>query len=129
MKDFNGKIFALEGIECSGKSTQAQLLYDEFSKIYGKEKVLLTKEPGGKTSVGKILREFLLESFYTKTNAVKLIHKIQDNLPASVESAFMFCLNYLCLPETKINWEIINTLLFIFDRAAHIEEIIKPALH
>jgi len=130
MKNFNekGGFFVFEGIECSGKSTQAQLLYDKFSKIYGKKNIVLTKEPGGKTSIGKLIREFLLNDVHTKTNTIELVNKIKNNLPDSAKNALMFCLNYLHLPETKINWEIINALLFIFDRAAHIEEIIKPAL-
>ena len=48
-----------EGIDGSGKSTQLQLLAEEFRKA-GK-KVLLTREPGG-TALAENLRKVLLES-------------------------------------------------------------------
>lgn len=48
-----------EGIDGSGKSTQASRLYEHLSNLLGKGMVLLTREPGG-WSHGDMLRELLL---------------------------------------------------------------------
>ncbi len=45
-----------EGIEGSGKSTQAKLLAEYLRAQLGKEKVLLTREPGG-TQIGEQIRQ------------------------------------------------------------------------
>ena len=51
-----GKFITLEGIEGSGKTTQARLLADRLQEL-GHE-VLLTREPGG-TELGQAIREML----------------------------------------------------------------------
>lgn len=50
---------SLEGIDGSGKSTQARLLADRLG-VAGRE-VVLTREPGG-TSLGEAIRELLLHA-------------------------------------------------------------------
>ncbi|MDN5247639.1 MAG: dTMP kinase [Wolbachia endosymbiont of Tyrophagus putrescentiae] len=50
-----------EGIDGSGKTTQSRLLADYFKEIYGKESVVLTREPGG-TDFAEKIREVLLVS-------------------------------------------------------------------
>jgi dTMP kinase len=53
-----GLFVTLEGIEGSGKSTQARLLADELRA--GGERVVVSREPGG-TTFGKALRSMLLD--------------------------------------------------------------------
>ncbi len=45
-----------EGIDTSGKSTQVEILKNE------NENIIATKEPGGRTELGKTLREIILNS-------------------------------------------------------------------
>jgi dTMP kinase len=52
-----GKFISFEGIEGSGKSTQAKLLYDYLSSK--QDGVILTEEPGG-TQIGSKIRSVLL---------------------------------------------------------------------
>ena len=49
----------LEGVDGSGKSTQAQLLAEHLREVRGLD-VLLVREPGG-TQLGDRLRELLLD--------------------------------------------------------------------
>lgn len=53
-----GKLITLEGVEGSGKSTQAELLQD-YLQQQGYE-VIITYEPGG-TKIGKKIRKMLLD--------------------------------------------------------------------
>ena len=52
-----------EGIDLSGKSTQAKLLYDYLRKK--KKKVIIVREPGG-TEVSERIRDILLDKKLTK---------------------------------------------------------------
>ncbi|RUM60163.1 MAG: dTMP kinase, partial [Persephonella sp.] len=56
-----GKFIVFEGIDGSGKTTQAKKLY-EYLKEKGL-KTVLTKEPGG-TDIGKEIRKILLNKDY-----------------------------------------------------------------
>lgn len=91
MQDKEGFFIAFEGGEGSGKSTQAQLLYDKLiSKGWP---ALLTKEPGGDDGVCKDIRTVLLN------------------------------------PKYKGNFDpMAELLLFLADRAQHVNQVIRPAL-
>lgn len=52
-----------EGIDLSGKSTQARLLYNHFRRI--KQKVILVREPGG-TAASERIRDILLDKSIKK---------------------------------------------------------------
>ena len=80
-----GLFITFEGIEASGKSTQAEALARQFG-----DRALLTREPGG-TPLGRRVREILLDSTTTPT------------------------------PD-------VEALLFLADRAQHLDEVIRPAL-
>ncbi|MFA5878714.1 MAG: dTMP kinase [Candidatus Margulisiibacteriota bacterium] len=58
----NGFFISFEGIDCSGKSTQLDLLYDYLKQQFDLL-VIKTKEPGS-TELGKELRHILLNSNY-----------------------------------------------------------------
>lgn len=55
-----GRIIVLEGLDKSGKTTQADLLYHHFRKSYS-EKVILLSFPDYSTPIGKLIRDFLDE--------------------------------------------------------------------
>jgi dTMP kinase len=80
-----GLFITFEGIEASGKSTQAEALAREFG-----DRALLTREPGG-TPLGRRVREILLDATTTP------------------------------IPD-------VEALLFLADRAQHLDEVIRPAL-
>lgn len=80
-----GLFITLEGIEASGKSTQADALARQFG-----DRALLTCEPGG-TPLGRRVREILLDATTTP------------------------------IPD-------VEALLFLADRAQHLDEVIRPAL-
>ena len=52
-----------EGIEGSGKSYQAKVLYNRLKKI--NKKVILTREPGG-TKSAEIIRKIILKDYFEK---------------------------------------------------------------
>jgi len=52
-----------EGIDLSGKSTQARLLYDKLVK--NRKKVILVREPGG-TLISEKIRKILLDKENSK---------------------------------------------------------------
>jgi len=54
----DGLFITFEGVEGSGKSTQANLLAEKLKKI--NRDIVLTREPGG-TKLGKKIRELLLD--------------------------------------------------------------------
>ena len=80
-----GLFITFEGIEASGKSTQAEALAREFG-----DRALLTREPGG-TPLGRRVREILLDATTTP------------------------------IPD-------VEALLFLADRAQHLDEVVRPAL-
>ena len=80
-----GLFITFEGIEASGKSTQAEALARGFG-----DRALLTREPGG-TPLGRRVREILLDATTTP------------------------------IPD-------VEALLFLADRAQHLDEVIRPAL-
>ena len=84
-----GKFITLEGVEGSGKSTQAELIKEHLQQL-GYE-VALTYEPGD-TEIGQKIRKILLDP---ENN--KLVSKAE-------------------------------LLLYLADRAQHVEEVIKPGL-
>lgn len=80
-----GLFITFEGIEASGKSTQAEAL----ARALG-PRALLTREPGG-TPLGRRVREILLDHTTTP------------------------------IPD-------VEALLFLADRAQHLDEVVRPAL-
>ena len=80
-----GLFITFEGIEASGKSTQAEAL----ARVFG-DRALLTREPGG-TTLGRRVREILLDATTSP------------------------------IPD-------VEALLFLADRAQHLDEVVRPAL-
>lgn len=80
-----GLFITFEGIEASGKSTQAEALARELG-----DRALLTREPGG-TPLGRRVREILLDATTTP------------------------------IPD-------VEALLFLADRAQHLDEVVRPGL-
>ncbi len=127
MKDYKGKFIVLEGGEGSGKSTQARLLF-EYLKNKGK-KVILTKEPGCETEICQEIRRVLLEENITnKVLLKKIIEDFSKENSGLAENVIEFFKSYLQTPTQIIKTGIIETLLFLLDRADHIQKIVKPAL-
>jgi len=62
-------LIVFEGLDCSGKSTQAKMLFDYLTSI--KTDVLLTKEPGG-SAEGTMIRLLLTESYLDETEKLFL---------------------------------------------------------
>lgn len=60
-----GILISFEGIDGSGKSTQARLLYDHLRKH--RRKVLFLREPGG-TAVSEAVRAILLDTRHRRLN-------------------------------------------------------------
>ncbi len=67
-----GLFITFEGIEASGKSTQAEAL----ARVFG-ERALLTREPGG-TSLGRRVREILLDASTTPIPDVEALLFLAD---------------------------------------------------
>ena len=84
-----GLLITFEGIEGSGKTTQAQRLY-EYLRAKRGDKVIFTYEPGD-TEVGRRIREILIDKRYVIDAWTELF-------------------------------------LYLADRVAHVEQVIKPAL-
>ena len=66
-----------EGIEGSGKSYQAKILYKKLKKI-NKKNVILTREPGG-TKSAEIIRKIILKDYFEKNKKIKF-DKYTDTL-------------------------------------------------
>lgn len=54
-----GFFIVFEGVDGSGKTTQAEILYNKLKKIVGEDKILLTKEPSNDTDLSDTLRTIL----------------------------------------------------------------------
>ena len=65
-----------EGIEGSGKSYQAKILYNKLKKKF--KNVLLTREPGG-TKSAEIIRKIILKDYFEKNKKIKF-DKYTDTL-------------------------------------------------
>ena len=65
-----------EGIEGSGKSYQAKLLYNKIRKVTNR--VILTREPGG-TKSAEIIRKIILKDYFEKNKKIKF-DKYTDTL-------------------------------------------------
>ncbi len=65
-----------EGIEGSGKSYQAKILYKKLKKIFNK--VILTREPGG-TKGAEVIRKIILKDYFEKNKKIKF-DKYTDTL-------------------------------------------------
>jgi dTMP kinase len=90
-----------EGIEGSGKSTQAKILQDKIinSSLFKNREILLTREPGG-TEVGEAIRKLLLDkntlltsplSEYLLYYSARIEHWQQKILPALTRGAVVIC--------------------------------------
>lgn len=65
-----------EGIEGSGKSYQAKILYNKLKKKF--KNVLLTREPGG-TKSAEVIRKIILKDYFEKNKKIKF-DKYTDTL-------------------------------------------------
>jgi len=57
---YPGLYVAFEGIGCSGKSTQARILFDSLRDCLPANKLAFVREPGG-TEIGRLIRGILLD--------------------------------------------------------------------
>ena len=71
-----GFFIVFEGIEGSGKSYQAKILYNKLKKL--NKKVILTREPGG-TKSAEIIRKIILKDYFEKNKKIKF-DKYTDTL-------------------------------------------------
>ena len=60
MQSHQGIFIVLDGTEGSGKSTQARMLHERFSRDFGPDNVLLVRDPGT-TRIGEQVRAILLD--------------------------------------------------------------------
>ena len=65
-----------EGIEGSGKSYQAKILFNKLKKLT--KNVILTREPGG-TKAAEIIRKIILKDYFEKNKKIKF-DKYTDTL-------------------------------------------------
>lgn len=85
---YAGKFIAIEGIDGSGKTTQAKKLKEYFEK-QGNE-VLSTREPGRESVIGKLIHDILQskttdipsEAFQFLFSAERVIHYKKEIIPA-----------------------------------------------
>ncbi len=92
-----GFLIAFEGVEGSGKTTQAELLY-EFLKTHG-YRCIFSREPGG-TEIGEKIREIILDptsvAMHPKTElllylASRAQHTYEKIMPALREGFIITC--------------------------------------
>lgn len=67
----------IEGPDGAGKSTQAKLLAEKLKEIYGEDKIVLTREPGG-TEVGQRIRAITHDANLAKSNGALLHLMLAD---------------------------------------------------
>lgn len=87
-----GVFITFEGVDGSGKTTQARLAHEALSRQFPDREVVLTRNPGG-TAIGAAIRQTLLH-------------------PPG---------------EAPVN-PVCELLLYLADRAQHIDELVRPAL-
>ena len=92
----NTKLITFEGGEGSGKSTQAKLLYDAL-KIR-KNKIILTREPGG-TSVSEKIRKIVVSNSKSSIDALTELLLINAARNEHIKA--------LILPKLKSNFTVI----------------------
>lgn len=97
----NGLFITFEGIDGSGKSTQAQLLFDALKSAC--ESVIQTREPGGSTGA-EIIRSLLVsgdtdrwsaETEILLFTAARRDHLEKTILPALYENQIVICDRYV----------------------------------
>ncbi len=71
-----GFFIVFEGIEGSGKSYQAKILYNKLKKKI--KNIILTREPGG-TKGAEIIRKIILKDYFEKNKKIKF-DKFTDTL-------------------------------------------------
>ncbi|PCI24905.1 dTMP kinase [Candidatus Peregrinibacteria bacterium] len=89
-----------EGLDGSGSSTQARLLFEHFEK--NKVPSIQTKEPTNDTPIGKLIREYLQHKHKTNAQALQLLfaadrenHLFQTILPAIESNKIVISDRYL----------------------------------
>lgn len=96
-KMYENKFIVIEGLDCSGKSTQVKKLSDFFSE--NKIKHIVTKEPGG-TEFGEALRSIILSDASEKLNpmtrllsflAIRAEHYAKVLIPKMEEGYTIIC--------------------------------------
>jgi dTMP kinase len=97
-----GTFVVFEGGEGAGKSTQAQMLYEALQ--CADRPALLTREPGA-TPLGQRIRHLLLSP------------EPEPHLPGNLPH-----------PPQLVIPPMAELLLYAADRAAHVEQVIRPAL-
>lgn len=85
-----------EGIDGSGKTTQSKLLVDYFRQTYGKNSVVLTREPGGTDFAEKIRNVLLVNNIDPISELLLFVstrceHVKKLILPALEEGKIVIC--------------------------------------
>ncbi|MBI2122284.1 MAG: thymidylate kinase [Candidatus Sungbacteria bacterium] len=133
---YPGKFIVFEGIEGSGKTTQAKLLAEQLSK--NGKKALLTREPTDDLFFGKLARlmyeaesaqEFVRESL----KGLLLNEEYLNSKRAANEKKLMYITRLEEMAAKKISLEHQNIILLLqtimtLDRHEHLSQIIIPAL-